>query len=79
MESSCISMFLPGAWCSPVESSLWRGVQKGTGFLEGATNHSRPTLEKSVPEGLHPTQRIHAGTVIDELQPVGSHPCWSCG
>ncbi|KAK4806915.1 hypothetical protein QYF61_012636 [Mycteria americana] len=28
-------------------------------------------LEQSVPEGLHPVERTHAGPVLEELQPVG--------
>jgi len=28
-------------------------------------------LEQSVPEGLHPMERTHAGAVHQELQPVG--------
>ena len=28
-------------------------------------------LEQSVPEGLHPVERIHTGAVCEELQPVG--------
>ncbi|KAK4830792.1 hypothetical protein QYF61_013625, partial [Mycteria americana] len=30
-----------------------------------------PTLEQSVPEGLHPVERTRAGTVLEELQPTG--------
>jgi len=51
-------------------------------------------LEQSVPEGLHPVGRTHAGAVCEELQPVGrthtgevygglslvgGNPCWSRG
>lgn len=28
-------------------------------------------LENSVPEGLYPVERTHAGAVIEELQPMG--------
>jgi len=28
-------------------------------------------LEQSVPEGLHPVERTHAGAGREELQPVG--------
>ncbi|GAB0191968.1 EH domain-containing protein 4 [Grus japonensis] len=30
-----------------------------------------PTLEQSVPEGLHPVEGTYAGAVREELQPVG--------
>ena len=32
--------------------------------------HSRPTLEQSVPEGLNPIERTHAGAVHEELKPM---------
>jgi len=28
-------------------------------------------LEQSVPEGLHPVEKTHAGAVLEELQPMG--------
>ena len=28
-------------------------------------------LEQSIPEGLHPVERTHAGAVCEELQPMG--------
>jgi len=57
----------PGRNCSPVESSpQWsRFSSKTYSPCKG------PTLEQSVPEGLHPMERNHARGVLQELQPMG--------
>ena len=36
-------------------------------------------LEQSVPEGLQPVGRTHAGAVCGGLSPMGGTPCWSRG
>jgi len=37
-------------------------------------------LEQPVPEGLHPVEGTHAGTISQELQPVGrTHIRAGCG
>ena len=33
--------------------------------------HGGPMLEQSVPEGLHPVERTHAGASCVELEPMG--------
>jgi len=43
----------PGRTCSPME----RGVHAGAGLLAGLVTLWGPTLELSVPEGLHPMGR----------------------
>ncbi|OPJ73590.1 hypothetical protein AV530_005913 [Patagioenas fasciata monilis] len=40
------------------------------GFLAGPVAHGGPMLEQSVPEGLYPMERTHAGEVHKELQPM---------
>ena len=45
-----------------------RGAQAGAGLLAGlVTPWKGPTLEQSVPEGLHPVDGTHAGAVREEL------------
>ena len=56
----------PGRSCR-----LWRGAHAGTGFLIGVVAHEGPTPDQSIPEGLHPVERICAGAVCKELQPAG--------
>ena len=61
---------------------------------QGLWSHGGPTLEQSVPEGLHPMERTHSEAAHEELQPMGrTHvgvvhggifpmggtPCWSLG
>ncbi|GAB0187278.1 hypothetical protein GRJ2_001193100 [Grus japonensis] len=79
----------PGRTCDPME----RGAHTGAGLLAGLVTLWGPTLEQSVPEGLHLMEETHAGAVHEELQPVGrTHievhgglspmggtPCWSRG
>ena len=59
-----------GSW-----QDLWtcreRGAHTGAGLLAGLVTHGGPTLEQSVPEGLHHVEGTHAGAVCEELQPVG--------
>jgi len=35
-------------------------------------------LEQSVPEGLYPMERTHAGAVLEELQPIGNNHIENC-
>jgi len=66
----------PGRTCGPVE----RGAHAGAGLLAGLICRRGPTLEQSVPEGLHPMARNHAGAVCEELQSMGStHVGAVCG
>jgi len=50
----------------PLESLHWNR------FLAGPVTPWGSILEHSIPEGLHPVERIHAGAVHEELQPMGS-------
>jgi len=45
----------------------WIGAHERAGFLAGPVAHVGPTLGLSVPEGLYPVERTHAGAVL-ELQ-----------
>ncbi|PKU45778.1 vps10 domain-containing receptor 2 [Limosa lapponica baueri] len=54
----------PGRTCS-----LWRGAQAGAGSLAGPAAYGGPTLEQSVPEGLYPVERTHAGAVLESYNP----------
>ena len=47
----------------PVE----RGAHAEAGLLAGLVTLWGPTLEQSVPEGLHPVEGTHAGAVHEEL------------
>ena len=38
---------------------------------DGRDSVAKPVLEQSVPEGLQPMERTHAGTDLEELQPSG--------
>ena len=40
-------------------------------YLARPVAHGGSTLEFSVPEGLYPVERTHAGAVLEELQPMG--------
>ncbi|GAB0181367.1 epimerase family protein SDR39U1 [Grus japonensis] len=64
----------PGRTCGP-----WRGAHAGAGLLAGKVAHGGPTLEQSVPDGLHPVERTHTRAVLGELSPLGGTPCWSSG
>ena len=48
-----------------------RGVHAGAGCLAGPVASGGPTLEQSVPEGLHPMERTHTGAFPEGLYPVG--------
>ena len=53
---------------------LWpveRGVHTRAGLLAGLATPWGPKLEQPVPEGRHPVEGTHAGTVHEELQPIG--------
>ncbi|PKU30658.1 ubx domain-containing protein 4 [Limosa lapponica baueri] len=78
----------PEGGCDPVGSPCW------SRFLAGPAACGGPTLEHSVPEGLHPMEMTHTGTVCEELQhmgrtfvggvcgqlsPMGGTPYWSRG
>jgi len=59
-------------WLLPGPADEWREEP----MLEqvswqGWWPHGGPTLEQSVPEGLHPVGRTHVGVVREELHPVG--------
>jgi len=41
---------------------LWSRALAGAGLLAGAVACGEPTLEQSVPEGLHPVEMTHAGS-----------------
>lgn len=43
----------------------------GVAFLAGTVAHGEPMLEQSDPEGLCHMERIHAGAVLEQLQPIG--------
>jgi len=45
-----------------------RSYGPGAGFLAGSVACGGPTLELSIPEGLHPMERTCAGTVLEEQQ-----------
>ena len=58
-----------------VGQDAWRKVQwedspRGARVQAGAVACGEHTLEQSVPEGLHPVERTHAGAVLEELQPL---------
>ncbi|KAM9590860.1 uncharacterized protein ACIBXB_005909 [Morphnus guianensis] len=56
---------VPEGGCDAMEIPHW------SRFLAGpVTPWIGPTLELSIPEGLHPVERTHAGAVRGELQPV---------
>jgi len=92
------SRYMPEGSCDPVGSpaleqtpararrSMERGAHARAGLLAGLVTLWGPTLEQTVPEGLHPVEgthagacheelhpmrRTHAGAVCEELQPVG--------
>lgn len=44
---------------------------EGAGLLAGPVVHEDPTPEECAPEGLHPMERTHAGTVLKNPQPMG--------
>jgi len=76
-EGSCDPMgspaleHAPARTCRPVET----GAHARAGLLAGfVTLWEGPTLEQSVPEGLHPMEGTHAGAVCEELQPMGRTP-----
>jgi len=55
---------------------MQRGAHAGAGLLAGLVTPWGPTLEQPIPEGLHPVEGTHIGTVHEELQPVGrTHVC----
>ena len=57
----------PKGGCGPVGSPRWSRLLA----RPVAPWREEPTLERSVPEGLHPVEGTHAGAVCEELQPVG--------
>ncbi|XP_075367903.1 uncharacterized protein LOC142414491 [Mycteria americana] len=78
------SRWMPEGACDPVESPWWSRLLAGPVALwrEELTleqvccqgldpTWKGPTLEQSVPEGLHPMEETHAGAVGEELQPMG--------
>jgi len=58
------------AECPKEVVSLWE-AHAGAGFWQDLWTHGGPTLEPSVPEGLHPMEGTHAGAICEEVQPVG--------
>ena len=73
MESSRWTRLLAGL------VAPWRGAHTGADFLAGPVPHGGPTLEQSIPEGLHPMEKTHVGEVCEGLSPVGGTPRWSRG
>jgi len=62
-HGKCTLEQAPGRTCGPVE----RGAHAGAGLMAGLV---MPTLEHSVPEGLHPMEVTCAGAVHGELWPL---------
>ncbi|KAK4810960.1 hypothetical protein QYF61_014432 [Mycteria americana] len=79
----------PKGGCDPVESLCWSRLlaepvnprREETMLEQGCWQdlwpHGGPTLEQSIPEGLHPMERAHAGAVHGRLSPEQAIPkCW---
>jgi len=45
---------------------MWR-AHVGAGFLAGTVAFGEPMLDQSVPKGLYPVERTHAGADLEEL------------
>lgn len=65
-------------WICPEGSrGPWRSAHAGADFLAGAVPYGRPTLEKSVTEGLYSVEKTSSGVVCEGLYIVRGTPCWS--
>ncbi|KAK4814017.1 hypothetical protein QYF61_004647 [Mycteria americana] len=64
---------MPEGSCSP-----WRS-HSGASFLAETVGCWGSMLEQSIPEGLQPMERAHAGAVHEGWYPVGGTPHWSRG
>lgn len=75
----------PGGTCEPLERgghtgsggytlkevvTSWR-VRAGVGFWQEQWPVGRPLPDQSIPEGPYAMERIHTGTVLEELQQMG--------